>query len=493
MNASDARNERAIEQVAGRASITHTLLESPKRPGRTRALILLDEADSLSGRATESARTVPMPPSLREFLRGRYGTIDALNDAWKLVRGAKPAPFDGWDHVPRSPGNFAWARLPTARKDLEEWRGAGRPRDVSDRGGLGAIARLVRSTRQPLVLTVNDERILLRYSAVFRTAVARVRFEPVRDREILALLESVAAREQFDLLPSALEAIVRRSQGDVRAALNDLDAVSLLPRGPLQLSALGTRDLGADFEALTEEALSSARYYRSVEVQDRLDATPDDLLPWIEENIPFFAPDPGHRSRAFDRLTSSERALARARRFRVWGLWSYASELMTGGVGLAIRDAPVPIERSAQFPRFLGDMGRSRTTRAVRDSVMRKAGRRLHLSRAKSRDSVLPFLEEIFRPERSRRGVAAASVEARRIARELELTPEEVAYLVDVEPDSAAVRRVLEPGPNESDPERDTGKAEAKEETGSSPASGGNETEMERKRVQRHLLDFGGR
>jgi len=491
MNASDARNERAIEQVAGRASITHTLTEGPARGGHARSLILLDEADSLSGRATESARPAPSPPSLREFLRGRYGEIASLNQTWRLEPGAKPAPFGGWDDLPKSPGNFAWARLPAARKDIEEWRGVGRTRDTSDRGGLGAIARLVRSTRQPVVLTVNDDRVLTRYSALFRNAVARVRFLPVRDREILSLLEDVVGRERLDLLPAALDAIVRRAHGDVRAALNDLDAISPLARGPLQLSVLGTRDLTADFIALTEEALSAARYYRSVEVQDRLDATPDDLFPWIEENIPFFAPDPTHRAGAIDRLTSAERALGRARRHRVWGLWSYASELMTGGVGLAIRDASVPISGRAQFPRFLGEMGRSRTTRAVRDAVMRKAGRRLHLSRAKSRDALLPFLEALFRPAGGRRPAGDRTDLARRIARELELTPEEVAYLVDAEPDSAAVRRILVPEADAPTPGPPEAEPPAVESHGSSPDP--DATGPDRKRGQRQLSDFGTR
>ncbi|MCI4347875.1 MAG: AAA family ATPase, partial [Thermoplasmata archaeon] len=57
MNASDARNQTAIEAVAGRAALTHTLGDSgvyraPADGGRT--LILLDEADSLTGRRADT-------------------------------------------------------------------------------------------------------------------------------------------------------------------------------------------------------------------------------------------------------------------------------------------------------------------------------------------------------------------------------------------------------------------------------------------------------
>ncbi len=494
MNASDARNERAIEQVAGRASITRSLMELPGARGPHRALILLDEADSLSGRISETARVAPTPATLREFLRGRYGSLEALHLAWGLKSGAKPAPFESWENVPRSPGNHAWARLPVARRDIDDWKSVQKPRDSSDRGGLAAITRLVRSTRQPLVLTVNDERVLTRYSAVFRTAVTRVRFYPIRDRELASRLTDIARSEELDLVPGAIDAIVRRSHGDLRAALNDLDAISPLPRGPLQLALIGSRDSTSEFEAVTEEVLSASRFYRSGEIHDRLDAPPDDLLPWIEENLPHFAPDGKHRADAFDRLAVAEHLLARARRFRVWGLWSYASEIMTGGVGLALRDAPVSAPSRAQFPRFLGAMGGSRTTRAIRESIVGKAGRRFHLSRKKAREAVLPFLEDLFGSARDRRNRTSFGGVVRAIARELELSPEEVGFLAFVEPDSETVDFILA-APASADAKR--GKDEPDEENsaptdtnakglGSSPA-------RERPKVQRQLSDFGGR
>ncbi|MGI0155247.1 MAG: AAA family ATPase, partial [Thermoplasmata archaeon] len=175
MNASDARNERAIDQVAGRASISHTLMGESGPLGAARALILLDEADSFSGRVTETARAPPTVLSLRDYLRGRYGSVESLNAAWGMAATGKPVAFESWERVPRSPGNHSWARLPPARRDIDDWRGSAKPRDTSDRGGLAAVARLVRSTRQPVVLTVNDERVLTRYSPLFRTAVARIR------------------------------------------------------------------------------------------------------------------------------------------------------------------------------------------------------------------------------------------------------------------------------------------------------------------------------
>jgi replication factor C large subunit len=487
MNASDARNETAIEQVAGRASVSHTLDEVSSGKRARHALILLDEADCLTGRLTETVRFRPTPLGLAEFLRGRYGTVDALNAAWGLSPKGKPRAFEDWTAVPRTPGNAGWARLPAARQDLVEWRSAGRSMDLSDRGGLGAIARLVRATHQPIVLTVNDDRTLTRYSPVFRTGVVRIHFYPVRDPEMAAFVQRVARAERIVLHPGALESIVKRAHGDVRATLNDLEAIAPLAPGPWQLSVLGFRDLAADFLALTEEALTNPRYYRSVEVQDRLDAPPDDLLPWIEENLPRFAPDAGHRDAAFRVLAVADQFLARARRARVYGLWSYASELMTGGVSLILHDGP-GVGRSAgvSFPQFLGAMGASRGLRATRESLAKKAGHRFHLSTAKSREVVLPFLERIFAAASGRGTRAELRQRAADISRELELTAEEVGFLLGAEPDSRAVADLVDGtsspsagGPEDDEPRTGAGAAE--------PASRGPPARP----VQRQLSDFG--
>lgn len=488
MNASDARNQSAIERVAGRASVSHSLGEHRPGDAQHRALILLDEADCLTGRVVEPSRTLAEPVPLREFLRGRYGTIDALNAAWGLAAKGKIKPFADWAAVPRTPGNFAWGRLAASRRDLEEWRTSGKPVDTSDRGGMGAIAKLVRSTQQPLLLTVNDDRPLNRYSAVFRTLVQRIRFYPIGASELGNHLARIARSEGWSVAPEAVPAIVARSRGDLRAALNDLEAISVLPPGPAQLAALGTRDRTDDFAGLTAEALTSARFYRAAEVRERLDAPPDDLLPWVEENIVHYAPDPRHRAAAFDTLAVAERFLNRAARQRTYGLWSYASELLTGGVGLAIRERPVPGGGEAAFPRFLGEMGRSRATREVRDALAAKIAAHFHLSQEKVRTTLLSEIEGLAEPPRGRPSTVREADLRRRIARELSLTPEETAFLLDVAPDDPALTKLV--GEEEEMPLPAPGAAEESPPV-SSPPPAEPPADTPRKKRQRSLSEFG--
>ncbi len=502
MNASDARNRAAIERVAGRAAVSNGFSESGElldgRRGR-HLLILLDEADCLFARDTDATAAAPAPtPSLREFLRARYGSVEALAAAWGLGRPGAPPPFASWEAVPATSTRGAAFRLPAAARDAADWSQSRSRPDLTDRGGLGAIAQLVRDTRQPIVLTVNDPRALARYSPVFRFAATRIRFHPLREEDVRGVVRRVALGQHIALATTALDALVRRSQGDLRAALNDLDALSAVPPGPGQDALLGARDLPSDFYEITHEIFEHPRVYRSVEIRNRLDATPDDLIGWVEENLPRATRDPAPRLRGFSRLAESDLLLSRARRYRVYGLWSYASELLTGGVGLALAGpGSVPPEPVA-FPQAIAEMGRTRLLRATRASVLAKAGRMLHTSRRKSVEAWWPFLETVFRPavpEGKRKERLAL---LGRLVPALGLSAEEVALLSRAGPgDPAVVELLPAPEPTEEagessggGPEEAPGRPPAEPAPPPAAAPEPSPERTERKRVQRRLAEF---
>ncbi|MCI4324137.1 MAG: hypothetical protein L3K03_09055, partial [Thermoplasmata archaeon] len=202
----------------------------------------------------------------------------------------------------------------------------------------------------------------------------------------------------------------------------------------------------------------------------------------IEENLPRAAEDPQHLWEGFVRLAGASELLSRARRTRNFGLWSYASELATGGVSIAI-DRTSGSRVNIRFPEFLMAMGRSKISRGLRTEIAGRVGSSAHMSRRKSVDTVLPMLERIFDPARAGFQAPAVARLRSRCILTWGLTPEQVGYLMGREPGSPEVvteverSLTLEPNRSASAPA-----AAAIEEANPPPKASGH--------AQRHLGDF---
>ncbi len=439
MNASDARNEGALAQTAGRAAITSSFGDDGRFLSPTlgeRSLVLIDEVDALPlGSSRGGARSVKAPVTpFREFLHGRYKRIEDLNRAWKLT--GKSA-YDSFDELPKEPSAAGLARYPKeARMDIGDWQSS-RKAAVSfgDEGAVDELARIVHTTRQPLLMTANDAYPLLRAANFPRNAVLRVKFLSVDSTSLRGHLLKVASAEGLTVSRELIDAIVSRDHGDVRAALNDLEALSSLPPGVDPAEVLGVREVESNLYEATRKFLSGGRFLPSVEVMRMVDVPPDQILPWIEENIPNFAEDADGLSEGFRVLASAEAHLALANRWRVWVLWSYASELMTGGVSTALFHGrpPGPYYRAptVDFPAFF--RGRGGDRRWVRDSLVRKLGSYVHMSRRRASSEMLPFVERLFSAVGSLDDSEMMAFQDLQSAfsKRLELESSEISYLLE--------------------------------------------------------------
>jgi hypothetical protein len=139
-------------------------------------------------------------------------------------------------------------------------------------------------------------------------------------------------------------------------------------------------------------------------------------------------------------------------------------------------------------------MGRTRALRATRLSLVGKVGGRLHLSKRKAIDAYLPFLERLFRGAPSTETGPGLLAARRAVARELRLSPEELAFLLGSEPEGAAVRSLVAgETPREEEEAAETSGSDdptpsaAASPTRPAPPGGGSE---KRGKVQRKLAEF---
>ena len=98
---------------------------------------------------------------------------------------------------------------------------------VHDRGAMPAIIDLVRNARQPVILICNDYYELTRKSSAIKTETMQVVFRKPQQRSIETVLKKIAAKERVVIAEEAIQKIAENSDGDLRAAIRDLQSLAL--------------------------------------------------------------------------------------------------------------------------------------------------------------------------------------------------------------------------------------------------------------------------
>jgi len=304
-----------------------------------------------------------------------------------------------------------------------------------DRGGIQAIVELVQSTQQPVILIVNDYYGLTGRSSAFRRLCKTIKFQRINTSAMKSVLHSVAEREGTELSDAVLDFITERAQGDLRSALNDLQA---LAHGSPRLTeedtaALGYRDRESTIFNALQEIFRSGDASRARAAVRELDEAPEDLILWVDHNLPLEYRRLDDLMRGYESLARGDRFLGRTRRRQAFGLWSYASEMISSGVAMARRGRASGGQ--LQFPGYLLAMSRLRGIRIARNSLARKLGAYLHVSSALVLSDILSDFKALFNANEEFRVQATAR---------LALEGREVAYLLDEKEDSHPVRHLLE-------------------------------------------------
>jgi replication factor C large subunit len=285
-----------------------------------------------------------------------------------------------------------------------------------DRGGYRAIEGILKHAANPVVLIANDQ-YAIPWS--IRALCLPINFRRLTQEAIVKALGRICRSEKIEAEPLALKVIAETARGDLRSAINDLQAVAMGKRRlAIKDVVIYKRDKEINIFAVLSQLMHAVTSRQARELLWTLDRPPDDAIDWISENIPRMLSEPADLERVYEVLSRADIFLGRTRRRQAYKLWSYAGDLMTAGVALSRQGELKHIRFQAPSSGKL--MGRTRAVRAVRDSIAKKIAERCHTSSRNARKHFLPYMGVIFKHDKK----AAA-----RIASELELGDAEAEYL----------------------------------------------------------------
>ncbi|MCQ8903474.1 MAG: replication factor C large subunit [Methanothrix sp.] len=351
-----------------------------------------------------------------------------------------------------------------------------------DRGGAAAILKVIKDATQPVVLIANE---YYEIEKPLRDACRGVQFRSIRAQTIASLLREICRSEGIDCDPEAIMHIAEMSGGDLRSAINDLEAAARgLKRLRLEDIATSERDVKASIFKVLESIFKGESARSALEATYQLDESPEDLIHWIDENLPVVYSD-RDLVKGFECLSRADIFLGRVRRRQNYTLWRYATFLMTGGV----RAVSSRVRRGyTQFrpPSLWKRLGQTRKARSVRDSAARKIAAHCHVSTSYARSELLNFVGALLNSKKIGATVAAS----------LGLNIDEIALLTGSAPSTKKVQRLFEDAQRMIEAEQiamiDRGLKVEERKTESPEEQAAKETskDMSQEKRQRSLFDF---
>ena len=254
-----------------------------------------------------------------------------------------------------------------------------------DRGGAAAITELVKESGQPIVLIANE---FYDISRGLRNACQEIEFRDVSARSIVPVLRDICRKEEIEFESDALERIAERNRGDLRGAINDLQA-ACEGRSSIAVEDVVTadRDKAMGIFPFLDAVLKEESAEESLRSAYAVDETPDDLTKWIEDNL-LGVYDADEATRAYDFLANADVWLGRVRASQNYTYWRYATDNAAAGVAAA-RDGTKGGWTRYGRPQFWP------SSDATADEVVGQIAETSGCSVATARREVLPFLQAV--------------------------------------------------------------------------------------------------
>ena len=254
-----------------------------------------------------------------------------------------------------------------------------------DRGGAAAITELVKESGQPIVLIANE---FYDISRGLRNACQEIEFRDVSARSIVPVLRDICRKEEIEFESDALERIAERNRGDLRGAINDLQA-ACEGRSSIAVGDVVTadRDKAMGIFPFLDAVLKEESAEESLRSAYAVDETPDDLTKWIEDNL-LGVYDADEATRAYDFLANADVWLGRVRASQNYTYWRYATDNAAAGVAAA-RDGTKGGWTRYGRPQFWP------SSDATADEVVGQIAETSGCSVATARREVLPFLQAV--------------------------------------------------------------------------------------------------
>ena len=290
---------------------------------------------------------------------------------------------------------------------------------TKDRGGLQAITKLIEKSSFPIVLTVTNPWDYKFNNLRRRTEM--IEFAPLEYLSIFKVLKKICIGEKIKYEDDVLKGLARRAGNDVRAAINDLQTLTIETN---ELTKKSLEDMG---ERNKTDTMINALFkiFKTTDPKvaitafDTVDEKLDHQLLWLDENLPKEYTNPEDLAKAYDKLSKADVFNRRIRRWQHWRFLIYINALITAGVAVSKKEKYKKYVQYKPTGRLL-KLWWAKQKSMKKKAIAQKIAEKMHCSTKDALKNTLPYLQFTFKKNK---------VFREQFTRELDLSKEEVLWL----------------------------------------------------------------
>ncbi len=267
-----------------------------------------------------------------------------------------------------------------------------------DKGGTRALNKIIQNSKHPMIMMAND--FYSKRLATIKTKCQVIKLPKIRSPTINVNLRRICKKEDIEADPDALKELAKRSNGDMRSAINTLQALSEDSK-TLTMEDLENVTQKTDRSSVINATTRVLKSHNINHIRDDMiiDEDPTLLMEYIAENIPREYENNKEIKKAYDYISKADIYFGRTNTSRNYGYWRYATQFMGLGVALSKREKYKKFTKIIS-PQSFSKMGKYRGKRNLRDNIADKMVEKMHVSREIAY-SVFPYFEIMFQDDKT--------------------------------------------------------------------------------------------
>ncbi len=206
---------------------------------------------------------------------------------------------------------------------------------TNDRGALTTIVKLIDMSPFPIILTTNDP-WEQKFNDIRKNSIM-IEYKAISSLEQAAYLKKICEKEGITFDEDAISHLARVSQGDLRAALTDLENVSIIKKKITRKDVEETsdRERGETIINALLKVFKTTNPDIAINAYDKVEEDIDKIFLWLDENVPKEYTKAEDIANAYENLSLADVYFGRIRRWQYYRYYVYIYNLLSVGIAIS--------------------------------------------------------------------------------------------------------------------------------------------------------------